>query len=526
MSGLPPQLSALLRSEAYPHPVESVQLVETHVSWVLLTGPIAYKIKRPVQYDFVDLRSQERRAFFCREELRLNKRFAPQLYLDVCEIRMGARGATIGGKGEIIEHAVRMVQFPPEEGLDRLLESGAVEPAALEVFGRDLVELHSQLRTATAQASWGTFDAIRSAMIENLRQCAAAAKIFGLTESFSPFRELLEQRIAIVEALIRARLECGRVRECHGDLHAGNVVRYESRLIAFDGLEFDPAFRWIDVAEEVAFLFVDLLSRNRSLHAVAFLNGYLESSGDFAACRILGLYMAHRALVRAKVHALAAAGSNDKATIERSYALFSSYTASARHALAAPQGRLMLISGLSGSGKTWLARQLAPELQALHVRSDIERKRAAGIQPLASSRSPLREGLYSPDETDRVYQRLVDIADAVMSGGFTALVDATFLQRSHRAHFQMLAAKHGMRAILLQCHAPDEILEKRIQHREQSGADASEAGLAVLKWQQQRIEAIDPLEGFDVVPIDTTQPDPVLTAIAAVRRQGGGLASP
>jgi aminoglycoside phosphotransferase family enzyme len=288
--GLPEYLRALLHPGAYPHPVQQVGLVETHISWILLTGEFAYKIKRPVRYPFIDLRSAEHRTFLCHEELRLNRRFAPEIYLDVCAITTLDGAARIGGVGKVVEHAVKMQQFPRDEELDRLFATSQVAPHELTVFGRDLATIHAGLPVAGSAQAWGRPAAVRAIVLENFEECARAARVYGRDGEVHSLRTLLRARFEIATPCMSERFAGGKVRECHGDLHSRNVVRHGGRLLAFDCAEFEPAFRWVDVADEIAFLLADLDADHRPLHAQAFLGGYLAESGDYQACRLLGLY--------------------------------------------------------------------------------------------------------------------------------------------------------------------------------------------------------------------------------------------
>ena len=509
-AALPRQLRGLLMPAAYPHPVESVELVQTHVAWVLLTGPFAYKIKRPVHYPFVDQRSAEHRAFLCREELRLNRRFAADLYLEVSNVTTVAGEARIGGDGEIIEHAVRMVQFAQEDELDRLLAAGRVDPAVLGAFGRSLAEIHSRLPIVAAGAPWGGADRVRSLVLENLEQAMQACEPYLAPGRLQPLREMLPERLERSAAWIERRREAGRVRECHGDLHARNVVMREGRLLAFDCMEFSEAFRWIDVADEIAFLSADLKARGHAAHAHAFLAGYLSDSGDYEACRVLGMYEAYRAMVRAKVTALGWTDLAQAREIDRGRARgeVESYAAAALAALAPGQALLVLVGGLSGSGKTWLAARLAPSLGAIHLRSDVERKRLAGLRETARTESPLRQGLYAPAANERVYEHLAACAEQVAAGGYRVIVDATFGRREDRMRFSALASRLGIAVRLLHCRASPEVLRQRVARRHALGTDASEADLDVLQWQEAHEEPIDAGEGLAVTEVDTSQPDP------------------
>ncbi len=504
---LPEHLAGLLQPQAYPHPVDAVTLVETHISWILLAGEFAYKIKRPVCFPFLDLRSPERRDFFCAEEVRLNRRFAPDLYLDVCPIVMRDHGACIGGAGETVERAVKMHQFRREDELDNLLASSRIATAELELFGRDLAAIHAALPAAEPPAPWGDPQAVRATVVNNLEECVQASVIFDSSSDVRALRPELERRLEEGLPWIADRRDDERVRECHGDLHAANVVRLQSRLVAFDCMEFEPAFRWIDVADEIAFLLADLEARGFGQHAHAFLAGYLAASGDYQACRLLPVYRAHRALVRAKVMALSRGGAQATDSEDVGRAMHRAYLECAARALGRRRPVLVLMSGLSGSGKTWLAERLAPILGAVHLRSDIERKRLAGLTERSRSDADVAEGIYSRAFTERVYGHLSGAAEDVLAGGYTAIVDATFARRDDRGSFRKLARRVGVAACLIHCRAPNEVLVERIIQRHLQGTDASEADVSVLGWQKEHWEPVGADEQWAVIPAETARLD-------------------
>jgi aminoglycoside phosphotransferase family enzyme/predicted kinase len=504
---LPASLAGLLTPAAYPHPVDRVELIETPTSWVLLAGDFAYKIKRPVRYAFIDLRDPSRRLRLCEEELRLNRRFAPQLYLDVCPIVRTVGKVRIGGSGRVVEHAVRMRRFPAADELDHLLETNRIEPAELAAFGRELARIHAGLPVAHADVSWGQPVEIQALMIRNLLECADAARPLELSPPVLALNKPMQRLLPRAAAVMAARRTRGRIRECHGDLHCRNIVRLGGELVAFDCLEYEPAFRWIDVADEIAFLASDLAARGKPGHAHAFVSGYLEASGDYHACQLLRLYEAHRALVRAKVAALSAAGlpaGEPRAALLREHA---SLIAHAARSLARQAPTLLLMHGLSGSGKTWLAVQLATALRAIHIRSDIERKRGAGLDALARSGSGLGADLYSPGASAAVYAHLARAAEDALAGGYTVIVDATFLLREQRAPFIELARRCAVPVHLVSCSAPDAVLEARIAARKARGSDPSEADDVVLGWQRSQLEPVARAEALEVIPVDTTDPE-------------------
>ncbi len=519
-STFPRALAGLLAARAYPHSVDEIVLVETHISWVLLAGQFAYKIKRPVRYPFIDMRSLERRKFLCHEELRLNRRFATDLYLEVSDITLLEGEARIGGSGPVLEQAVRMRRFDRGQQLDRLLAARAVEPGELADFGRRLAQIHAQLPVAAAHEPWGQFAHVRSLILTNLEQALQAAAPIGAAAGIEALRAPLLRQLEAVEPWVTARRAQGRVRECHGDLHARNVIRHQGHLMAFDCVEFEPAFRWIDLADETALLLTDLEARGHLTHAHAFWGGYLESSGDFQSHRVLALYKAHRALVRAKVAALSCAAAAPQTYPGGWREEQRRLIECARQALRPRTPVLLLMCGLSGSGKTWLAEQLAPRLQLVHLRSDVERKRPLGLGALAHSGSALQQGLYSEAATREVYARLETCAQDILAGGYGALVDATFARRADRARFRALAARLGVSLQLIHCHAPPTILRARIAERRRAAADASEADESVLSWQTGHFEPVGGEEALPLIDADTSDPQTPQRVLAALAAAG------
>lgn len=521
-ASLPRELLPLLEPAAYPHAVHgAVRLIETHISWVFLTGEFAYKVKRPVCFPFVDLRSPERRAFFCAEELRLNLRFAPELYVRVCRIARDGGRTRIDGAGELIDHAVCMRQFRVADELAALLAGGALDSAALAVFGRELAQAHEALPRCAADQPFGRAASVGALLARNLEECAQAAEPLGSAAAIRDLGPACRARSAAAERWLESRRNAGRVRECHGDLHAGNIARYRGRLLAFDCLEFEPAFRWIDVAEEIACLYMDLLARRSDAHAQAFLGGWLFESGDYGACRLLPLYGAHRALVRAKVAALRAADAADPPARAASGAEHGRYLECARELLAPRHPQLIVMCGLSGSAKTWLAERLAPALRAVHLRSDIERKRLAGLTAQQRSGAKLGEGLYGAAMTAATYARLRECAAAALGGGLSVIVDATCQTRAQRAQLGSLGTDCAATVRVVFCHAPQEVLEQRIASRARQATDASEADRSVLALQQARFEPIGAAERLEVIDADTTRADVVPGVLERLRRADG-----
>ena len=516
---LAPEFAGLLDPKAYDHPVAAVECVETPISWVLLAGERAYKIKRPVRMPFVDQRSPARRAELCAEELRLNRRFAPELYLGVRPIVRVDGRLRIGGAGAVVEHAVCMRRFDRREELDRLVGAGTVTAAELVRFGEELAALQAGLQRAPAGSSWATAAEVRALVLANLDQCVRASTAVGAAEEVGALRTPLLARLDALETRLADRHAGGFVRECHGDLHTRNIVRHGGRLLAFDCVEFEPAFRWIDVADDAAFLAADLAALGARRLAHAFLQAWLAASGDWPAARLQPLYQAHRALVRAKVVALSAAETATAADVLRRR--HAAYVAHAARMLADARPAVLLMCGVSGSGKTWLAERIAPALGALHLRSDIERKRRAGLAPGQRSGSALESGLYTASATADVYGHLLDCTRDVLAGGYPAIVDATFLRPEDRRPWLELADALRVPLRLLLCHAPPAEIERRIETRLQAGRDASEADHRVLEWQRQRAVPPGGGEAAQAIAADTSVPDIVQQVLARLEADLG-----
>jgi hypothetical protein len=514
---LPAALTGLLAAGAYPHAVQSIELLETPMSWVLLTGEFAYKIKRPVHHPLLDLRARTARTRLCEEQLRLNRRFAPELYLGVSAICELDGQAVMDGAGPVIESALRMRQFDRAQALDALLRAGRVEAIELETFGAALARIHAQLPQLQPPDRRGTAAALRARIVSNLDQAAQALAALGRPHPIEALRARVLEQLDASAAVIDARWAAGRVRECHGDLHARNIVRLEGSLVAFDCLEFESACCWIDVADELAMLLADLDWRDRPRLAHAYLGGYLAESGDYQALRVLPLYRTHRALVRAKMAALQAQASTDPLLRESAVAEMDALVDRAGRALRRRTPRLLLLCGLPGSGKTWLSQALGVRLGAVLLRADIERRRLAGLAPQARTDSAAGAGLYTPQANAAVYEHLAQCMQDVIGGGFTAIVDASFALQEDRQRMAALAARLGAQCWLVHCSAPYGLLQQRIEQRQRKGSDASEPDAQVLASQQQRFEPVGAAPDMTVIEVDTADPTCATRVMAALQ---------
>ncbi|MCC7487389.1 MAG: AAA family ATPase [Burkholderiales bacterium] len=499
-------VARLLDPACYPHPVSGVRVVETHISWVLLTGNYAYKIKKPVNLGFVDFTSPEMRRYYCEAELRLNRRLAPDLYLEVVEIRGDERSARIGGAGPVIEHAVRMREFPQSDLASRALARGAFGAAEIDCLASAIARFHARAPAAAGGDRLGSPETVLAAAMQNFTQIGARALGPGPRRALDALRGWTERECAALRETLAARKRAGFVRECHGDLHLGNIALIDGKPVPFDCIEFNDELRWIDVMSEVAFLFMDLEDRGRGDLAWRFLNRYLEASGDYEGLRALPFYAAYRALVRAKVHLLRARQPRIAAAERaRLTAAFEGYVALARRLAQPARPAIAITHGLSGCGKTTATQTLTDVLGAVRVRSDLERKRLHGLAPLAASGSAPGAGIYTREANAATYRRLGELAQHALAAGYPVVVDATFLLRTEREAFRALAEKFDAPYVILDFHAPLEVLRARVAARRVRANDASEADLAVLDRQVAAREPLTPSEMEAAVTLRTTK---------------------
>ncbi len=485
---LPQLISALLQPVRYAHPVSAVDLVQTHISWVLLAGEFAYKIKKPVSLKFLDFGTLEQRRLYCEEELRLNRRFAPDIYLEVVPIAGTPEEPLLGGAGAAIEYAVKMRRFDEAGRLDRVCERAELRPEHLSDLAQGLVAFHEAAAVAPLDSRFGTPERVLAPMMENLDISSGLMPGADCQSRLAALREWTTSQWQRLTPLLWERKSAGHVRECHGDLHLGNLVLIERRVRMFDCIEFNLDYRWIDVASDIAFTAMDLVQHREPGLANWFVDQTLSASGDYEAALLLRFYAVYRALVRSKVAAIRAGQGGQTGDEAMSYVALA-------ERLAAPQvPRLVITHGLAGCGKTTESNRLLledPDANTLRLRSDVERKRLYGLSALQRSASPLDGGIYVADAHERTYDRLRDLAQMLLLAGWSVVVDAAFLRRAERARFEALAQRCGAAFAVLAPQVSLEQLRERISARQAAGSDASEATLAVL---EKQLGWIEPLE--------------------------------
>lgn len=468
---------------------DDAQLLETHISWVLLAGDYAWKIKKPVDFGFLDFSSLDKRRFYCEEELRLNGRLAPNIYLEVVPVCGTLDAPRLGGEGEPLDYAVKMRRFDQSGLLSNRLP--LLTPELMDELADLAADFHQQIQVCGKDCEFGSPAAVLAPMLDNfstIRGLGQPPEVLGQLEQIEAWTRATAEALTPV---LQARKDNGFIRECHGDMHLGNITIIDEQAVIFDGIEFNPELRWIDTMNEVAFLLMDLREKQLPQLAWHFLNRYLQATGDYPGLALCSLYQAYRAMVRAKVAAL---GGNQQSG-------FASYLRQAQACTNSPAPRLIITHGLSGSGKSYTASRAADQSGAVHLRSDIERKRLEGLAALSRTGSALDSGIYTRDKTDQTYQRLLQLAQQLLQEGYSVIVDATFLFSEQRRVFRELAAQLSIPFAILDMQTPESLLRQRIRQRQQQARDPSEADERVLELQLQNRQPLTSEELACAIPI-------------------------
>lgn len=478
-------INALLNAEAWPHPTEDIQLIETHISWVILTGEYAYKIKKPVDFGFLDFSTLEKRRYYCEQEVRLNRRLAEDIYLGVVAVVAGDEGLRVGAEGEAVEYAVQMRQFSQDAQLDVMLAAGKLEPRHMDAIAKMVADFHQRIAVADSSMPYGEPDAVYLPVEENFLQIDEHIN----TSRYDPRLQALQQWSESVfgqkKIVFAQRKQDGYVRECHGDMHLRNLMWWPpgeaGRPQAFDCIEFNDSLRWIDVISEVAFLVMDLQDRKQGELANRFLNSWLEITGDYRGLAVLPFYLCYRAMVRAKVSVLRLQQAGISET-EAKQALdeFESYIELAESYSRPASPKLIIMRGLSASGKSSVSSALLERTGAIRIRSDVERKRLFAAKEAAPQRQGINSGIYSPEISEKTYKHLCTLAEVIINAGYSVIVDAAFLKQSQRQLFIELANRLGVDFRIIETTAPAEVLRQRIAQRRN---DVSDADSAVLTYQ-------------------------------------------
>jgi len=528
-------INALLNPSIYDHAVDKIELMETHISWIILTGDFAYKIKKPVNFGFLDFSTLAKRQYYCQEELRLNRRFAPELYLDVISITGTEDQPLINGNGEALEYAVKMKQFPSASLLSTLLDSGDLREVHMDWLAQVIADFHLQADIAVAESKFGSPEAVAQPVTENFQQIRHQIQDPDTLLQLTNIEKWSTDAFKRLQPGFRKRKQEGYIRECHGDLHLGNIILLNEKVIPFDCLEFNENLRWIDVLSEIAFLVMDLDDHQRPDLSRRLLNKYLEQTGDYRNLALLQYYMVYRAMVRAKVNALRLNQEGlDQQEIDSIHNECKSYITLGNLYISDRKPVLIITHGFSGSGKTTISQFILEALPVIRIRSDVERKRlyreqlsdGSSDKNNHSSQNAINEGIYNRESSSMTYNHLRRLAEDIILAGMSVIVDAAFLQAEQRQKFSQLAGMLDVPFRIIDCHAEHSILEQRISKRQKYGSDASDATLDVLLHQQENHDPLTEEEISQSFSMDSTEASAIKTATDTLLALMHGHAAP
>ena len=481
--------------------VDQIEHIETHISWIILSGQSAYKIKKPVNLGFVDFSTLTKRKFYCEEEVRLNRRFAPELYLGVIEITGTIESPSLGGAGNVFEYAVKMKRFPPGRELDHMIHTGLPDSQIFRRFATDLALFHAKAEVAGPETDYATLESLSASELDNFSVLKRYIEDQALVQRLSELEVWTRSSLEALSSRFVRRKSEGRIRECHGDLHLGNLVCIEDRIVAFDCLEFNADLRWVDVASELAFLLMDLQYNNQLVLARVVLDQYLETSGDYEIVALLGHYLIYRAMVRAKV--LCLQQSINEETSAQAKLLIRYIELAEEHSIPCSSPKLMITCGFSGSGKTWISGLLVESSATIRIRSDVVRRQQHNLNVIENSGSEIGRGIYSPSATAAVYEELGNLAESILDAGYNVVVDATFLDKTQRDVFAEIAKRKSVPFHILFVDAPYDVLVARIVSRKAEAQDPSEADVAVLNNQLKSFDPLNDMERSITLEIDS-----------------------
>lgn len=496
---IPPLIVQMQQPEFYPHLVEEpIELIQTHASFVLLTGDYAYKLKKPVKFSFLDFSTLDKRQHFLNEELRMNKLIAPEIYVEVLSITKTEDKYKLNNSGESVEYVLKMRQFPQKDLFINRFEEGRLTEIHLKELGKIVAKFHQETETNNYIKSFGEVNKIKESVDDNYRQTEKYIGVAQTEQQYQDTKDFTDRFLAQKQQLFKNRQENHKIRECHGDLHLKNICFFHNKIQLFDRIEFNEPFRFVDVIYDIAFTIMDLDARKKRDLGNIFLNTYLEQTGDWEGLQVLPFYLVRQAYVRAKVNSFLL---DDPAIsdLAKQEALTSAanYYQLAWEYTKTTQRQIILMSGLSGSGKTTVAQKLASQIGAIHIRSDAVRKHLAGT-PLDQRGE---QEIYTPEMTQKTYDRLLQLGIMLANDGFLVILDAKYDRQLWREQVFTLAQSHQIPFQIIYCTAPLNILRDRISQRTQ---DISDATPDLLIQQQTAAEPFTDKEKAYVTTIDTT----------------------
>lgn len=505
-------LESMLNPNFYPHRPPSVELVQTHISYVFIAGDIVYKIKKPVNFGFLDFTSIEKRKFYCEEELRLNRRLAPSTYLDVVSIAQDSAGNVILGKEDnVIDYAVRMKKLPADKMLKTLLAAGEADEKVIDAVADKIAAFHKVAETGGRIDEMGGIATIRRNHEENFAQTMNYVNITIPEYQYNFIKDYVENFLAEKKALLEKRVTGHKIRDCHGDLHLEHIC-IADEIIIFDCIEFNERFRFGDVAAEVAFLTMDLDFNGYPQQAESFVKSYLRYSNDTDMLILLNFYRCYYAYVRGKVISFRL-DQKDMQAVERSQIANTAgryFDLAYTYAANLEKPVLILTAGLMGCGKSYQARNLAARFGAQIIRTDVLRKELLNINPTDQHHAEFGHGIYSDDVSRHTYGRAYELAVSLINTGKSVIIDASFKRRTERQEARQLAQKLDVPFYIIECTCRDEIVKMRLDKRAREKDNASDGRWEIYAAQKDDFDEINEIPAGQYFKIDTSENPEIL----------------
>lgn len=504
----PRLVTAMSRPDFYPHRPESVELIQTHISFVFITGDLVYKVKKAVDFGFLDFTTLEKRRENCLKEVTLNRRLAPEAYLGVEEISESDDGSLVLGPGrKVVEYAVKMIKLPEDRMLVNLLPQKKIEPQQMDAIARKVSAFHSQAETGGDIDSFGSVEIIKKNHDENFAQTESFIGLTTVREQYNFIRAYIYKFLQSQKELLDKRVKGRHIRDCHGDLHAEHVCMADS-IVIYDCIEFNDRFRYSDTAADVAFLAMDLDFRGYPEFSREFVKAYLAYSGDSDLMQLLPFYQCYYAYVRAKVigfrlndPAISAAEKKSAKLTARKY-----FNLAGKYAAIPPGPLLIITTGLMGSGKSVLARNLGAILDARVIRTDVLRKELLNIKPEERRLEKFGEGIYSEEMTSLTYEKAFEMARSILASGSSVIIDASFKRNKARLGAARIAEETGAGFFAFQCECASSVVKERLERRMKTSRDASDGRWELFELQKKDYEQVSGLPRGAHIHVDTGGP--------------------
>jgi aminoglycoside phosphotransferase family enzyme/predicted kinase len=491
-------IQAMQEPNFYHHSVQAeIRVIQTHCSAVFLTGNYAYKIKKNVNFGFLDYSTLEKRHYFLQQELEMNQAIAPEIYLEVLPISQINDSLMLGSHENVVEYVLKMAEFPQSALLISLFERGELKESHLRELGEVVANFHRRTNTNDYIKSFGKVEVIKKSIDNNYQ---ATQKYIGIAQTLEQYQEtqqFTDNFLIQKQAIFESRCLNHKIRECHGDLHLRNICYWHNQIQLFDRIEFNEPFRFVDVMYDIAFTVMDLEAKGRRDLGNIFLNTYLEKTGDWEGLQVLPFYLCRQAYVRAKVTSLLLDDPNiSESEKESATQIAKNYYHLAWQYTQLSPGKMIVMSGLSGSGKSTVAKCIAPKINAIHLRSDAVRKHLAGI-PLDQAGN---DNLYRPEMNEKTYQFLLDLGLLLISQGFSVILDGKYDRNQWRSPIVNAAEKGDFSLKILHCQASMDTLKTRLQTRK---GDISDATADLLAQQKANTDTFNEKEKKYAIAVNT-----------------------